>query len=45
MYEERKDYTKAKEYYEKCLSMRHHDYQNSIDQKAQAGLDRVKSRI
>jgi hypothetical protein len=44
IYEERKDYIKAKEYYELCLSMRHHDYQNSIDQRAQAGLERVKFR-
>jgi tetratricopeptide (TPR) repeat protein len=29
-------------YYKKCLSMRNHDYQNSIDQKAKAGVDRTK---
>jgi hypothetical protein len=45
IYEDRKEYAKAKEYYEKCLSMRHHDYQNSIDQRAQVGLERVKKKI
>jgi hypothetical protein len=44
IYEDRKDYSKAKEYYEKCLSMRHHDYQNSIDQRAQVGLERIKTK-
>jgi len=28
-------------YYKKCLEMRHHEYQNSIDQKAQAGLENL----
>ena len=28
-------------YYNSCLDLRHHEYQNSIDQKAQAGLERV----
>ena len=30
-------------YYKECLSMRHHTYQNSIDQKAKAGIDRLKN--
>jgi tetratricopeptide (TPR) repeat protein len=41
IYEGEKEYAKANEYYEQCLSLRSHDYQNSIDQKAQAGLERV----
>jgi hypothetical protein len=28
-------------YYKKCLDMRNHEYQNSIDQKAQAGLENL----
>lgn len=28
--------------YERCLSMRHHDMQSSIDQQAKAGLSRVR---
>jgi hypothetical protein len=41
LYEAQKDFVKAKSYYKKCLAMRSHDYQNSIDQKAKAGLNRV----
>ena len=42
IYEEKNDFEKAKMYYTKCLSLRDHEYQNSIDSKAQAGLERVK---
>ena len=42
LYEEKKDLDKAESFYKKCLSMERHQYQNSIDQKAQAGLDRIK---
>jgi len=41
IYEEQGDRAKAKEWYKKCLSMRNHEYQNSIDQKAKSGLDRL----
>lgn len=41
LYESQKDFINAKIYYKKCLDMRSHDYQNSIDQKAKAGLNRV----
>jgi hypothetical protein len=44
IYEERNDFTKANYYYSHCLEMRNHDYQNSIDQKAQAGLERIKKK-
>lgn len=44
LYEEQRDYGKAKYYYDYCLDMRSHDYQNSIDQKAKAGLERISSR-
>ena len=42
LYENRNDLSKAEIYFNKCLSMPRHQYQNSIDQKAQAGLDRIK---
>jgi tetratricopeptide (TPR) repeat protein len=42
IYEERGEKTKAVEWYKKCLSMRNHEYQNSIDQKAKSGLDRLE---
>jgi len=44
IYEERNDFSKANYYYSRCLEMRNHDYQNSIDQKAQAGLERIKKK-
>ncbi len=40
--EQRQELSQSAAYYEQCLSMRHHDYQNSIDQKAKAGLRRVQ---
>jgi hypothetical protein len=42
LYEEQKNYSNAIYYYRHCLNMRSHDYQNSIDQKAQAGLERLQ---
>ncbi len=42
IYENRSELGKAEYYFKKCLSMNSHEYQNSIDQKAQAGLDRLK---
>ncbi len=41
IYEDKKDNNKATEWYRKCLAMRNHEYQNSIDQKAEAGLNRL----
>lgn len=41
IYEEKKDKTNAIAYYKKCLSMRNHEYQNSIDQRAKAGMNRL----
>ena len=43
IYEEEKQNEKAKIFYRKCLSMKHEEYKNSIDQKALAGLERIKS--
>lgn len=42
IYEEEKQKNKAELYYKKCLSIKHEQYKNSIDQKALAGLDRIK---
>lgn len=41
LYENEGNITKAKEYFKKTLSLRNHEYQNSIDQKAKAGLNRL----
>jgi tetratricopeptide (TPR) repeat protein len=44
IYEKRKDYKKARIYYEKARSMENEEYKNSIDQKAKAGLSRIEDK-
>ncbi len=39
--EEAGDTVVALDYFKKCLAMRNHEYQNSIDQKAKAGINRL----
>lgn len=41
LYENAGDTDNAAKSYQKCLSLRNHEYQNSIDQKAEAGLNRL----
>ena len=41
IYESQNNTLKAREWYNKALSLRNHEYQNSIDQKAEAGLNRM----
>ncbi len=41
LYEQKGDALKAEEYFRICLSLRNHEYQNSLDQKAKAGLNRL----
>lgn len=41
IYEQSGDNSKALEWYKKCLALRKHEYQNSIDQKAESGKNRV----
>ena len=41
LYEELKDYVNAEKYYLITLELRDHEYQNSIDRKAKAGLNRI----
>jgi tetratricopeptide (TPR) repeat protein len=41
IYEEAGNKSKATEWYKKCLALRNHEYQNSIDQKAKAGINRM----
>jgi tetratricopeptide (TPR) repeat protein len=43
IYEEQKQYGKAIKYYELCISMDFEQYKNSLDQKAKASIDRIKS--
>lgn len=42
MYEQRGDKSMALSWYQKCLALRNHEYQNSIDQKAEAGKNRLQ---
>lgn len=41
IYENRKNYTKAKEAYNSAIAMKNHEYQNSIESQAKAGLKRI----
>jgi tetratricopeptide (TPR) repeat protein len=41
IYEKRKEKAKAIECYQACLDMKEHDYKNSLDQRAKAGIQRV----
>jgi len=42
IYEKNGDRLTAIAYFQKCLSMREHEYKNSLDQKAKAGIARCK---
>ena len=42
IYEKQGKYSLAKGYYEKCLSIKDHEYKNSIDQKAKTGIARCE---
>ena len=44
IYEKRKDYQKARLYYEKARNMKNEEYKNSISQKAKAGLSRIEDK-
>ena len=41
IYEKRNDKAKAQQCYQACLDMKGHDYKNSLDQRAKAGLQRL----
>lgn len=41
IYETTKQLQQAVKYYQKCLNYKKHDYKNSIDQQAKAGLNRL----
>ncbi|MCD6012600.1 MAG: hypothetical protein K0Q79_2462 [Flavipsychrobacter sp.] len=44
VYERAGKYAQAQKSYEECLDMPEHDFQNSIDQQAKAGINRVEVR-
>jgi predicted negative regulator of RcsB-dependent stress response len=41
IYEKRNDKAKAQQCYQACLDMKGHDYKNSLDQRAKAGIQRL----
>jgi len=42
IYEEKKDKTTAIGWFERCIKMKDHDFKNSLDQRAKAGLARCR---
>jgi len=42
IYEKRGDKRKAMEYYQKCIDMEDHEYENSLEQRAKGGIARCK---
>jgi tetratricopeptide (TPR) repeat protein len=42
IYEQRGDCSQAIAYFQKCLSLKDHEYKNSLDQRAKAGVARCK---
>jgi hypothetical protein len=44
LHEQQKNYNLAKEMYLLCLSMNYDEFQNSISQKAKAGLNRIQNK-
>lgn len=44
IYEQQADYATARRYYEQCLSYKSHDYKNSFEQQAKAGLGRLAKK-
>lgn len=43
IYEKRGNFSKAIAFYEQCINMDNHDFKDSLDQKAKAGLSRCKT--
>lgn len=42
IYEEKKNFTKAQEFYQKCIDLEGHDFENSLEQKAKSGIERCR---
>ena len=45
LYEKELRYEKARNYFKKCVDLKDHEYENSIEQKARAGLNRVEQKL
>lgn len=44
MYEKDSNYTQAMVWFNRCIGMEGHDFENSLEQKAKAGIERCKSK-
>jgi tetratricopeptide (TPR) repeat protein len=44
IYEEKGNFDKARSFFNQAISIKHEQYKNSIDQKAKAGLERIKMK-
>ncbi|MCU0388223.1 MAG: hypothetical protein MUE71_06410 [Chitinophagaceae bacterium] len=44
IYEEQRNFGKAAEYFNKCIALEGHDFENSLEQKAKSGLERCKMK-
>lgn len=45
IYEANRNFTKAIEFYNRCINLEDHDFENSLEQKAKAGIQRCKSNL
>ena len=41
IYQQKQDKTQARFYFQKALRFKHHEYKNSVDNKAKAGLSQL----
>lgn len=44
IYKQKNDRPKARSFFQKALSFKHHEYKNSVDNKARAGMSQLDSR-
>ncbi len=44
IYEAKKDYMNARKNYHRCIDMKNEDFKSGLDQKAKAGLSRIKGK-
>ncbi len=44
IFENEKNFEKATSYFNKCIDLKGHDFENSLEQKAKAGIERCKLR-
>ncbi len=40
IHEEKKNFSKAQEFYQKCIDLEGHDFENSLEQKETSGIER-----